>query len=77
MTMSFGFVFTTIEEIELLIIKGAQVIGIIVICLGAVKHHLHDLIHPRPGKSAETSKRTERPQDKSAVDDDLGPKRLE
>jgi len=77
MKMCFGFVFTTIEEIELLIIKGAQVIGIIVICLGAVKHHWHDLIHRGPEKSAETSKRTERRQDKSTADDDLGPKRLE
>jgi hypothetical protein len=68
---------STIEEVELLIIKSAQVIGIVVICLSALKHHLNDLIHWGSGRSAEINKRTERRQDKTSADDDSGPKRLE
>lgn len=60
---------TTLEEVELLIIKSAHVIGIIVVCLAVLKSHLGDLIHRRPRKRARTTKRTERRQDRPPSDD--------
>jgi len=60
---------TTLEEVELLIIKSAHVVGIIVVCLAVLKSHLGDLIHRGPRKRTKITKRTERHQGRFPSDD--------